>query len=447
MSSTPAGARVRAAAATAVDAVVNHGRSLDAALADAEVAGADLGLLRMLCYGALRQYWQLSDWIDALADRPPRGKDGILRALIAVGLLQLADSRIPDHAAVSATVDAARLLGRQKAAGFVNALMRRFLRERDRLPPPASEMVACNHPAWLIDTLKADWPEDWADILAANDEQAPMWLRVNRRRGTPENCRERLSAAGFEAALQAGWPDALRLETPALVASLPGFDEGECSVQDAAAQLAAPWLLAPGLPAASEGSRRVLDACAAPGGKSAHLKEIAGDAIELVAVEMDRERAQSIDSTLERLQLQASVIIGDASLPGTWHRPPPYAAILLDAPCSATGVIRRHPDIKHLRRPSDIQSLAGLQRRLLDALWPLLAPGGRLLYVTCSVLAQENDALVGRFLEATPGAEENPMLQNNNIRDVMRRKACGYQLLPGTAGMDGFYFACLEKVL
>jgi 16S rRNA (cytosine967-C5)-methyltransferase len=450
MSDTPAGARVRAAAATAVDAVMAQGRSLDAAL-DTALAGTDLSpgdqaLLRMLSFGTLRHYWQLGAWIDTLAARPPRGRDNILRSLIAVGLLQLTDSRIPDHAAVSATVDAARLLGRAKAAGFVNALLRRFLRERDALPPPASEVIACNHPAWFIEALKRDWPGDWQAILAANDAQAPLWLRVNRGRSTPEASLARLAAAGLEGLTEPGFPDAIRLKAAVPVAELPAFAAGEVSVQDAAAQLAAPWLLAGQIPPAGDEPLRVLDACAAPGGKTAHLKEIGAGAIDLVAVEKDADRAQSIIATCARLGLAATVETGDAAEPATWHRPPPYGAILLDAPCSATGVIRRHPDIKHLRRASDIPAFAVLQQRLLGALWPLLVPAGRLLYVTCSVLAGENDEVVAQFLKNTPDARETHMLHNNNIRAVMRRKTLGYQLLPGTADMDGFYFACLEKV-
>ena len=212
-------------------------------------------------------------------------------------------------------------------------------------------------------------------------------------------------------------------------------------MQDAAAQLAAPWLLF-----TDEGLEgRVLDACAAPGGKSAHLLEAAKGRIELTSVDIDAGRAQDIEASLVRLGLVATVLTADASNPGEWWDGKPFDGILLDAPCSASGVIRRHPDIKLLRRASDIEALAALQARLLRKLWPLLAPGGRLLYVTCSVLAAENDAVVGDFLDATPDARENTMLQNNNIRDVMRRKACGYQVLPGTAGMDGFFYACLEK--
>jgi 16S rRNA (cytosine967-C5)-methyltransferase len=222
------------------------------------------------------------------------------------------------------------------------------------------------------------------------------------------------------------------------VDELPGFAEGLVSVQDAAAQLAAPWLL--------QGSGgRVLDACAAPGGKSGHLLELGGADIDLTCVDRDAGRLRAVEQTVARLGRSATLLCGDASTPQAWWDGSVFDAILLDAPCSATGVIRRHPDIKLLRRAADIPALASLQRSLLDGVWPTLAPGGRLLYVTCSVLAAENDEVVGPFVEATADARENDALQNNNIRDVMQRKACGFQVLPGSADMDGFYYACLEK--
>ena len=221
--------------------------------------------------------------------------------------------------------------------------------------------------------------------------------------------------------------------------NLPGFADGDVSVQDAAAQIAAPWLL--------DGVRGdILDACAAPGGKSAQLAELGGSVIRLTAVDADADRLRAVAETLARLGLDATIVTGDASKPGEWAEQQAFDGILVDAPCSATGVIRRHPDIKHLRRPGDIDALAAVQARILDALWPRLRPGGRLLYVTCSVMARENDAVVADFLGRHVDARENRMLQNNNIRDVMRAKACGVQVLPGTAGMDGFFFACLDKV-
>ena len=432
------GAKARALAAEVVDAVVSDGRSLDAAIAEREgrVAPADRPLVRMLAYGVLRNHWQLQAWIAQLVSRPFRRRDSVINALLAVGLFQLTDTRVPDHAAVSQTVEAARVLRRPKLAGVVNACLRRFQRE-----DPAAiegEEAHWNHPAWLIDRLRSDWPDDADAILEANNQRAPMWLRANARRTTADEYRGRLADAGIEATLQEGVPDALRLAEPRPVDDLPGFGDGDASVQDAAAQIAARWLM-------RGGPRRVLDACAAPGGKSGHLAELGGDDFDLVALDSDAERLERVRDNHERLGLAATIVAGDASKPGEWWNGEPFDAILLDAPCSATGVIRRHPDIKLLRRESDIDELSALQAKILDALWPTLAPGGRLLYATCSVLAAENDVVVGRFLESRADAEEDAMLPNYNIRDVMRAKACGYQVLPGTAGMDGFYYACLVK--
>jgi 16S rRNA (cytosine967-C5)-methyltransferase len=427
-------------AAEVVDAVVSEGRSLDKAIAEREsgVPPADRPLVRMLAYGVLRNHWQLQAWIAQLASRPFRKRDSVINALLAVGLFQLTDTRVPDHAAVSQTVEAARMLRRPKLAGVVNACLRRFQREDLAATNAEVDEVRWNHPAWLIERLRRDWAGDADAILEANNQRAPMWLRANARRTTAADYRERLTAVGIDAALQEGVPDALRLAEPRPVDALPGFSDGDASVQDAAAQIAARWLM-------ESAPRRVLDACAAPGGKSGHLAELGGDGFELVAVDSDAERLQRVRENHERLGLDATIVAGDASNPGEWWNGEPFDAILLDAPCSATGVIRRHPDIKLLRREADIDELSALQAKILNALWPALAPGGRLLYVTCSVLAAENDVVVGRFLESRNDVEEDAVLPNYNIRDVMRPKACGYQVLPGTAGMDGFYYACLVK--
>jgi len=434
------GARIRSTAAETVDAVVSAGRSLDAALADSEgkVAADDRALLRLLCYGTLRHHWRLQSWIDRLINRPLQERDSVINALLAIGLYQLAETRIPDHAVVSQTVEASRLLRRPKLAGLLNALLRRFVREDTASIEPESAEAAHNHPQWLIDAITADWPEHAGDILSANNARAPMWLRVNSSRETAASYAARLEAEGMANECFEAIPGAVRLQAPVSVDDLPGFHKGVVSVQDGAAQLAAPWLLA--------GMRgRVLDACAAPGGKSGHLLELGGADIALTCVEKDQGRSRAIAENLERLGASATLVCGDASTPEAWWDGEPFSAILLDAACSASGVIRRHPDIKLLRRETDIARLAGEQRALLDGLWRVLAPGGRLLYVTCSVLAAENDRVVEPFLEATPDAQENDVLQNNNIRDVMHRRACGFQLLPGTAGMDGFYYACLER--
>ena len=435
------GVKTRAVAAEAVDAVVTHGKSLDAAIAEHEdrVAPDDRPLLRMLCYGSLRHHWQLREWIDRLLQRPLKRRDRVINSLLAVGLLQISDTRIPDHAAVSQTVEAARQLRRPKLAGLVNACLRRFQRESLAADPSTSEEAQWNHPQWLIDQTKRDWPDDWQAVLAANNERAPMWLRVNSAMSTVDEYRQELAAADIEAEGNEGLPDALRLAEPCSVDSLPGFVDGRVTVQDGAAQLAAEWLLH------GQAHKRVLDACAAPGGKSGHLLEKGGASLELTALDNDASRVVSIAENLARLGQHATIVTADASKPEEWWDGKPFDGILLDAPCSATGVIRRHPDIKLLRRPSDIQNLSRLQRDLLEALWSVLAANGRLLYATCSALAAENDRVVRGFLDTHDDAQEIDVLPNNNIRDLMRRKVCGYQILPGTAQLDGFYYACLEK--
>jgi 16S rRNA (cytosine967-C5)-methyltransferase len=346
--------------------------------------------------------------------------------------------RIPDHAVVTETVDAARVLKKPKLAGLVNACLRRCLRESLPITHPKDEELAWNHPQWLIDMLRLDWPEDWQAILSANDKRAPMWLRANASRLCAAQYQQRLRDAGIESECLPGVPDAVCLNAPRAVDDLPGFRDGDVSVQDGAAQIAARWLL-------HDGGERVLDACAAPGGKTLHLLELAGDELDLVAIDNDLDRSASIRENLERAGRAATILVGDASKPEQWWDGRVFDRILLDAPCSASGVIRRHPDIKLLRRKSDIRRLAKQQASLLRALWPLLAPGGRLVYVTCSVFAVENDAVIEQFLDDQEDAVETAVLPNNNIHDLMRSKVRGYQVLPGTAGLDGFYFACLEK--
>ena len=439
-----AGAKVRAVAAEVVDAVVSGGQSLDAVIAKSEqrIGTDDRSLLRMLCYGSLRHYWRLQGWVDQLISKPLRKRDRVVNALLVIGLYQIAEMRIPDHAVVSETVDAARQLRRPKLAGLVNACLRRFVREDLAATEPADEPSEWNHPFWLIEQIRNDWPDDWQAILTANNERAPMWLRANTSRNSAEQYLQRLQDAGMDAELLAAVPDAVRLNEPQAVESLPGFAAGDASVQDAAAQIAARWLLGN---LNSDPICRVLDACAAPGGKSGHLLEVGGDKLSLLAVDSDASRLTSISENLQRIGRDATIIAADASKPEQWWDGTPFDGILLDAPCSASGVIRRHPDIKLLRRMTDIANLAARQLAMLEALWPTLARGGTLLYVTCSVIAAENDEVTGRFLAEHGDAFENDVLPNNNIRDLMHRKACGYQILPGSAGLDGFYYAALQK--
>lgn len=434
------GAQARAVAAEVVDAVVYAGQSLDAAIAAREglISEDDRSLLRMLCYGTLRHYWRLDNWLHSLLSKPLRKRDRVVQALLLVGLYQVAHMRIPDHAVVSETVAAARHLKRPKLSGLVNACLRRYLRETDGVRSASDPQSEWNHPSWIIDALKSDWPNDWQTILTANNERAPMWLRVNASRASAAEYARRLQDASIDSALVDGVADAVRLLNPTPVKDLPGFEAGDVSVQDAAAQIAARWLL-------SESKSRVLDACAAPGGKSGHMLEIGGDDLSLTAVDNDPSRIFGIEENLARIGRNATIIAADASKPEQWWDGQKFDGILLDAPCSASGVIRRHPDIKLLRRQSDLPRLAQLQGSLLRALWQTLSPGGTLLYVTCSVFTVENDAVVGNFVASQADALEKSLLPNNNIRDLMHRKACGYQILPGTNGMDGFYYAALQK--
>jgi 16S rRNA (cytosine967-C5)-methyltransferase len=438
--SNASGAGVRAAAAKAVHAVVENGHSLDAELRalEEDIRAEDRALLRNLAFGTIRHHFRLREWLGTLLDRRPRRRDRIVESLLAVGLFQLTGTRIPPHAVVSATVDAARALRQKAYAGLINAVLRRFIREDMANGKPATDESRYNHPDWMIRRLAADWPDSYPKILEAGNERAPMWLRVNTRAVSVAEYLGELTAAHLDFAIVPGLPEAVLLTEPVAATALPGFQAGHVSVQDSAAQIPAGWLLA-------EGTGRILDACAAPGGKTAHLLELGGDAIELDAVDIDAERLTSVADNLGRLGLEARLYAAAADATDDWWDGRQYARILLDAPCSASGVIRRHPDIKLLRRDSDIRALSATQAGLLDALWPLLEPGGMLLYVTCSVFTAENEAVVAAFLERTDDARPSSLLPNNNIRALMQPRGPGFQVLPGTRGMDGFYYAGLAK--
>ncbi len=441
------GARTRARAEEAVDAVITQGQSLDAALAKAEesINPSERGLVRALCYGTLRFHWRLRSQLSVLLDRPLKARDSVIESLIAVGIYQLSDTRIPDHAAVSMTVEASRVLRRPKYASLINAVLRNFLRKNMQAAEPVDDEARYSHPGWLLERFQCDWPDHWLEIVQAGNRQAPMWLRLNTNRQSRAEYIKELEeseqspddAASHQAI--AGFDQAVKLASPRLVSDLSGFIDGRVSVQDAAAQLAGPWLL-------RGGAKRILDACAAPGGKTGQLLELAGPDADLTAIDLDEDRLDKVRENLARLGLSATVLAADASTPDEWWDGAQFDRILLDAPCSASGVIRRHPDIKLLRRAEDIEALARSQRALLHGLWPLLKANGVLLYVTCSVLTEENEAVVREFLNTHADARENDALPNNNIRDLMQRKTCGYQILPGSQDLDGFYYACLEKV-
>lgn len=398
----------------------------------ARSAGAgdrDAPLLRALVFGCLRWHHRLQWQAAQLLTRPLSRRDAELAALLRLGLYQLQWLRVPDHAAVSATVDAAALIGKASAKGLINAVLRRFQRERASLDERMQEEPEplFSHPRWLIDRLREDWGGRADSLLIANNEAPPMWLRVNVARIEPGEYLSRLHAAGIGATASGQSPAAILLAEPQAAETLPGFADGLVSVQDAAAQIAAGCLdLQAGL--------RVLDACAAPGNKAAHILEICPNIAELVAVDRNAPRLETVERNLDRLGLSATLVHGDAASTAAWWDGQLFDRILLDAPCSAIGVIRRHPDIKLLRRPGDIEDAVALQRSLLRSVWPLLAPGGRLVYATCTVLRRENQLQISQFLAEVEDARLNGP---HGAEDL--------QLLPGQANMDGFYYACVDK--
>ena len=459
------------AAARVLDAVFHHGRSLKAELARALPAlpdPRDRALVEAICFAALRQHARADAALSAWMAKPPGRRDGDLRALLHAGFAQVDPLRLAPHAAVAETVDAARGIGRAHQAKLVNALLRRA--QREGLPGVGADAA---WPAWLRDRVRADWPQDAEAIFAASAQPAPTWLRVNRRRGDRDTYLARLREAGIEAvpgvsgdhpgrrcddaaiaAPAVGSPagqvlaDAVLLPASIAVGTLPGFADGDVSVQDGAAQAVADALApAPGA--------RVLDACAAPGGKSAHLLE-RDPTLRLLALDVDPARLARVRDTWARLGVggvddaggagttdtggAAEARVADAADPAAWWDGQPFDAILVDAPCSATGIIRRQPDVLLHRRAADVDALVALQARLLDAAWTMLRPGGVLLYATCSILADENARQVDAFLARHADVVAEPLDDRYG-----RATGGGRQRLPGDGGMDGFFYARIAK--
>jgi 16S rRNA (cytosine967-C5)-methyltransferase len=436
-------AAVRAEVARIVADVATRGRSLDTALSiDPQATRQERGLIRALTYDSIRWYLRLDALLDRLLARPGQKLDPEVRALAIVGLCQLLYTDIPEHAAVAETVEAARLLDRARAAGLINAVLRRCQREHAQLGAQIDRDIAVRtaHPRWLVNALAADWGEQSQAILAANNQRPPFWLRVNRRRTSGQQYRNRLADSGIAVADSMFGDEALLLAEAMDVADLPGFAAGEVSIQDAAAQLGA-RVLAP------RAGERVLDACAAPGGKTGHLLELQPELAQLVAVDVSSERLTRIADNLRRLGLSATLVAGDAGVPADWWDGRPFERILLDVPCSATGVIRRHPDIKLLRRSEDVAALASRQLQLLQALWALLAPGGRLVYASCSALQAETVAVVEAFMATGAQARDTTAAVFADVGAIQATAPAraGLRIAAGTAGMDGFYYACLEK--
>lgn len=391
-----------------------------------------------MSFGTLRWFYRLDSILRQLLTKPLKTRDRDLYALLLVGLYQLLVLEMPAHAAVSETVEAVRGFNKKWASGLVNGVLRNALRRHQSLLAAADGDLQSHwsHPQWWIMRLQQDWPEQWQEILQANNQRPPMVLRVNRRQVDRAGYLLRLAAAGIEARALPFPDTAIVLNKPVAVDSLPDFRSGAVSVQDAAAQLSAPLLML-------QDGQRVLDACAAPGGKTGHILESVAGLAELVAIDKDAGRLEKINENLRRLMLgDATCLVADAGDPASWWDGRPFERILLDAPCSASGVVRRHPDIRILRRSDDLPALGEQQSRLLEALWPLLVSGGILLYVTCSVFKRENSDVVQAFLGRHSDARELPF-----DAEWGRSQAVGRQLLPGDHGMDGFYFARLVKAL
>ena len=426
------GAALRARAAQALAKIV-AGQSRRVAFSEIAPSIADArdrAMLSALLNESSRWWLRFVAAIDGMIEKPIR--DPEIEALLVLGLVQLEVLQLPDYAAVAATVEATRVLRKPNFAGFANALLRRWLREREtRLRALDTDAVTRTaHPAWLLDAFRADYADNANAITAANNAEAALWLRVNSRRTSRDDLLKRFNENGIAGDVVDELPDAIVLRDSVDVTQLPGFADGLFSVQDGAAQFAA-MLIDP------RDGQRILDACAAPGGKTAHLLERAN--ARVTALDVDASRLARVRENLDRLGLRAELAAGDAADPSTWWDGVAYDRILLDAPCSATGIIRRQPDIKLHRRATDIPALAAAQSRILDALWPLLKPGGRLVYATCSILAAENARQIDAFLSRHGDARalSIPLRWHESGR--------GMQNLPGESGMDGFFYAMVEK--
>jgi 16S rRNA (cytosine967-C5)-methyltransferase len=425
----------RARAARAISSVTGKRLSLDKALDDAmgPLQGRDRALVREMAYGVCRHYFELDAILAQLLDKPLKQRDSDVHALLLTGLYQMRHMRVPDHAAVAETVSACKQLGKPWARGLINAVLRGYQSRGSRLLSGLGPAERAAHPAWLFAALRRHWPEQLDSLLEANNSAPPMTLRVNSARISRDDWLARARAAGIEAEPCELAPTGVILGQALDVTLLPGFAEGLVSVQDEAAQLCAELL-------ACSPQDRVLDACSAPGGKTCHLLETY-PSIDLIALDNNPERLQRVTQNLSRLQLTASTITGDASEPATWWDGVAFDRILVDAPCSGTGVIRRHPDIKLLRTPQQVQEAAALQQAVLAGVWRCLKPGGLLLYATCSVMPEENEHAIAAFLQHTPDAREDALDVNWGLQ-----REHGRQLLPCVRAHDGFFYARLRKM-
>ena len=418
--------------------VTQHGRNLPDSIAKYadKIEDSDKPLVQAMSYGVIRLLPRLEYIADQLISKPLKTKDYDVVLLILTGLYQLIEMRIPDHAAVSETVKVTKALKKHWAKNFVNAVLRNYQRQAEQLTENVknNEVAEFAHPQWWLNIIKKNWLKDknWQQILDANNQNPPMTLRINSSFISRDDYIQLLSEKNITACPTKHSPDGIKLDKPLQVTSLPLFHEGKVSVQDEAAQLAA-VLLNP------QKGDRILDACAAPGGKTIHLLEREND-IELLAIDIEESRLEKVQENLTRTNLKAKLLAANAFTPDIWWDNIPFDRILLDAPCSASGVIRRHPDIKLLRQQSDIANLVEDQAQILAALWPLLKTEGMLLYATCSVLAEENTLQIEKFLQQNSNAELIPITS-----DWGQQQIAGKQILTGEDGMDGFFYALLQK--
>ena len=421
---TPSNSRTQAA--LILQAVIYKGESLSALL-----LVVDDPFTRDLCFGCLRWHEPLSALLNVLLSKPLKKKDKDVECLIRVGLYQIIYQNTPDHAAVGETVSALKGLKKPWAKKLVNAVLRNYLRRHEKLQSTImrEETVKYAFPAWLIERFKVAWPDRWEGILQESNRRAPMTLRVNVNHQTRAEYLSKLAQKGIEASELEAVNTAIQLNAPCSVFDLPGFKHGEVSVQDGAAQVASLLL------DCKEGMQ-VLDACAAPGGKTGHILESAKD-LKVTALDNSESRLVRVQQNLDRLKLIANIVHVDALDTEAYAKKHSFDRILLDAPCSATGVIRRHPDIKLLRRPSDIKELSHIQQKMLDAMWGLLKPAGIMVYATCSILPEENEEQINAFLSRHDDVE---------VRAIEKAQGFGRQIFPGEDSMDGFYFCKLKKV-
>lgn len=419
---------LRSIAATAISQVLDNGQSLSTVLPDLQrnINDKDKALLQEICFGVLRYLPKLEWFISQLMEKTLTGKQRTLHYLIMVGIYQLLYTRIPAHAALAETVDGAVALKRPQLKGLINGVLRSFLRQQVQLEERnTNNNSQYLHPSWLLKRIQTAYPETWQNIVDANNQRPPMWLRVNSQHHTAEQYLALLEQADITAYLHPSHPSAIRLEEATSVTRLPGFEDGWSTVQDVSAQGCAE-LLSP------INGENILDLCAAPGGKTTHILELAPKA-HVLAVDIDDARLKRVKENLQRLKQHATVIQGDGTKPEEWAKDQLFDRILLDAPCSATGVIRRHPDIKWLRRDSDIQELSQLQAQILEAVWSYLKPGGTLVYATCSIMPEENSQQIKHFLSKHVDARINDGTE------------LGLQILPSATGGDGFFYARLLK--